>query len=266
MNKDSIGNTFFIATTLCLICSAVVALAAVGLKPFQDFNKALDKKKNILVIAGLFEKGKTDVNQVFASLIDDRVIDLDSGDDVTSEYAGKQSDFDAEANLNEDSDGSDVDPKRDIAVLKRREHRSHVYVVKKSETDATPRMYIFPIRGKGLWSTLRGFFAIDPDIKTVRGITYYEHAETPGLGGEVDNPDWKKKWPGKIAFDDAGKVIIRVTKNVSTNSDIDALSGSTITSNGVTNMLRFWLGPDGFGPYLNRIQPGSSTQTVTNQK
>jgi Na+-transporting NADH:ubiquinone oxidoreductase subunit C len=141
-----------------------------------------------------------------------------------------------------------------------------VYVVKKSETDATPRMYIFPIRGKGLWSTLRGFFAIDTDIKTVRGITYYEHAETPGLGGEVDNPEWKRKWPGKIAFDDAGKVIIRVTKNVSTNSDIDALSGSTITSNGVTNMLRFWLGPDGFGPYLSRIQPGSSTHSVINQK
>ena len=257
MNKDGIGNTFFIAITLCLVCSAVVALAAVGLKPLQDFNKALDKKKNILVVAGLFESGKTDVDKVFGSLIEDHVIDLESGNDVTSEYDGKQSAFDPEAIINESFGGSVLDAKIDVAILKRREHRSHVYMVKKSKSDSTPRMYIFPIRGKGLWSTLRGFLAIDTDLKTIRGITYYEHAETPGLGGEVDNPDWKKKWPGKIAIDDAGKVIIRVTKTASSNSDVDALSGATITSNGVTNMLRFWFGPDGFGPFLNRVHSGS---------
>lgn len=259
MNKDSIGNTFFVIIALCLVCSALVSLAAVGLKPYQDKNKAIDKKKNILVVAGLYQPGG-DVDEIFSSRIDDRIIDLETGKDVTDEYPNGPASYDAEGSLEAEGKFIKLDPKNDKAVLKKRENRAHVYVIKTSASDATPQMYVLPIRGKGLWSTLKGFLALDVDLKTVRGLTYYEHAETPGLGGEVDNPEWKAKWPGKKAITDDGQVVIRVMKVAAGDSAVDALSGATITSNGVQNMIEFWLGPNGFGHYLKGLRQSGGTQ------
>jgi Na+-transporting NADH:ubiquinone oxidoreductase subunit C len=114
---------------------------------------------------------------------------------------------------------------------------------------------ILPIEGYGLWGTLYGYLALAPDARTIVGITFYKHKETPGLGGEVDNPRWKALWPGRLAFDDRGNPAISVKKGAAgpPKSDpyhVDGLSGATLTSRGVTNLLHFWLGENGFGPYL----------------
>jgi Na+-transporting NADH:ubiquinone oxidoreductase subunit C len=114
---------------------------------------------------------------------------------------------------------------------------------------------ILPIEGMGLWSTLRGYIALDHDANTIRGITYYEQGETAGLGGEVDNPRWKALWPGRKAFDSRWRPVIGVKKGAAGPPEtdphqVDGLAGATLTSNGVTNMLRFWLGENGFGPFL----------------
>ena len=143
-----------------------------------------------------------------------------------------------------------VELKDDPATIKTRENHSHVYVVKTSESDETPCMYVFPIRGKGLWSILKGFVALDADLTTIKGLTYYSHAETPGLGGEVDNPVWKSHWVDKKLFNDQGEVAIQLVKsNWEENPHtVDALSGATITSRGVESMLAFWMGEQGFVP------------------
>ena len=131
---------------------------------------------------------------------------------------------------------------------------------------------VLPIRGYGLWSTLWGFVAIDaqslkkgPGYVTITGLKYYEQKETPGLGGEVDNPNWRAKWPGKHVYDSNWNVQIEVTKGGSHGEyEVDALSGATITSNGVTNMMQFWFGEDGFRPFLKNYSPtvGSAVRTV----
>lgn len=119
-------------------------------------------------------------------------------------------------------------------------------------------LYVLPIYGKGLWSTLYGFLALESDTRTVRGITFYEHKETPGLGGEVDNPAWKRLWPGKQVFDDQGNVDFRVIKGrvasdaARASHQVDGLSGATITSRGVSDSVQYWIGEDGFGKYLQR--------------
>jgi Na+-transporting NADH:ubiquinone oxidoreductase subunit C len=118
-----------------------------------------------------------------------------------------------------------------------------------------------PVEGYALWSTLYGFLALDVDTKTVRGLTYYQHGETPGLGGEVDNPAWKALWPGRIAYDEQWLPTIRVIKGKAGSASedphqVDGLSGATLTSRGVTNMLQFWLGENGFGPYLAKFREG----------
>ena len=129
----------------------------------------------------------------------------------------------------------------------------------KGEGDAIEK-YVFPVRGKGLWSILKGFIAVEKDFQTIAGLTYYEHAETPGLGGEVDNKNWKAKWVGKAIYGADGDVDIAVIKGIADNDNqyaVDGLSGATITSRGVTNMLQFWLGPEGFGTYIGK-QKGDS--------
>jgi Na+-transporting NADH:ubiquinone oxidoreductase subunit C len=118
-------------------------------------------------------------------------------------------------------------------------------------------LVVLPVEGLGLWSTLYGFLALDADLETIRGLTFYEHGETPGLGGEVDNPRWKSLWPGRKTGVGA-EPLIEVIRGRAGPTDedpfrVDGLSGATMTSRGVTNLLRFWLGDDGFRAYLARL-------------
>lgn len=248
--NDSTLKTFTVATALCLLCSIIVSTAAVGLKPAQEANKLLDKRKNIIQIGGLSQPGKT-VDELFEG-IEARVVNLDTGEYADDMDPASYDQRKAEKNPDL-SDALENDP----ASIKRREKFATVYLVK--EGDSIKRV-ILPIRGYGLWSTLRGFVAIESDTNTIAGLGFYEHGETPGLGGEVDNPNWKAKWPGKQLFDAAGTLKISVIKgSVSPATPdavhkVDGLAGATLTSRGVSNLLRFWLGEQGFGPYLNKLR------------
>ena len=131
-----------------------------------------------------------------------------------------------------------------------------VYLVREGDE---LRTLILPVHGYGLWSTLHGFLALRGNLQEVAGLQFYEHAETPGLGGEVDNPKWRDQWRGKRAFDAQGQPLLRVVKGkVAPGPDeqhqVDGLAGATLTSNGVTNLLQFWLGEQGYGAYLKRLR------------
>jgi len=124
-------------------------------------------------------------------------------------------------------------------------------------------MVVLPVEGKGLWSTLYGFLALDKDVNTIKGLTFYQHGETPGLGGEVDNPKWKALWPGRKAFGDDGQPKIAVIKGqagpvAEDPYQVDGLSGATITARGVSHLVQFWLGTHGFGPYLKQFKERGS--------
>ncbi|MEZ5318367.1 MAG: NADH:ubiquinone reductase (Na(+)-transporting) subunit C [Vicinamibacterales bacterium] len=144
-----------------------------------------------------------------------------------------------------------------LARLPRLPHYALVY--KLMAPDGQLQAIILPVEGKGLWSTLYGFLALESDLATVRGLTFYQHGETPGLGGEVDNPRWKALWRGRSAFDQAGRPAVQVIRGKAGSATedpyrVDGISGATLTSNGVSNLIRFWLGDDGFGPYLERLR------------
>ena len=129
------------------------------------------------------------------------------------------------------------------------------------DADNNLEKVILPVHGYGLWSTLYGFVALESDLNTIAGLGFYEHGETPGLGGEVDNPRWKALWEGKQAYRE-GNVAISVIKGAvnpqaSTAAwQVDGLSGATLTSKGVNNLVRFWLGQDGFAPFLSNLRQG----------
>lgn len=266
-NKESIGQTLLVAFVLCLVCSVIVSGAAVSLKPVQASNKALDRKKNILAAAGMFTPGehsKAEIEEQFERFRV-RMVDLDTGEYLSdAELARPELNPERYDQLKAAKDpklSQALGPDDDIAGIKRREKVAQVYLL---EQDGQLSKIVLPIRGYGLWSTLYGFLVLEGDANTVIGLAYYDQKETPGLGGEVDNPKWKALWPGKKMFDEQGQVSIDVVKGSVDKSapealhQVDGLSGATLTSNGVEHMLHFWLGERGFGPYLNRIRGGQA--------
>lgn len=253
--NDSIKKTLFVAGALSVVCSIFVSAAATMLKPVQERNKLIDQQKNILAAAGLLQEG-VDIAKAFER-IETKVVDLDSGEFTD---AVDPSSYDQRKAQKDPKLSMALAKENDPATILRRERYSLVYLVRGD--GGALETVILPIRGYGLWSTLRGFLAVQPDGNTVAGLTYYEHAETPGLGGEVDNPAWKAQWPGKKLFDANGHPAIDVVKGKvdaaapGAEHKIDGLAGATLTSNGVENMFRYWLSEQGFGPFLERLKQG----------
>ena len=255
--KESVARTLTVALLVCLVCSVVVSAAAVALKPVQTTNRLQDKQRNILQIAGLYDESRS-IEEQF-SQITPRLVDLRTG-----EFSDAQDPltFDQQKASKDPDMSQQLTGEQDIASIRRRADYSTVYVVE--NTDGSIKTLILPIHGYGLWSTLYGFMALESDLQTVVGLGFYQHAETPGLGGEVDNPNWKAQWQGKGAYDESGDVDISVIKgSVDPNSpkaehQVDGLAGATLTSRGVESLVRFWLGEDGFGPFLDHLRAGEA--------
>jgi len=243
--SDGVGYTLMVALVLCIVCSLVVSVAAVALHPLQEANRALDRQRNILLAAGLYIPERK-VADLFGR-VESRWVDLSSGRFV------KTPDRDAR------EEQISIPKSRDIAGIKTRPRYVEVYVVHEGDELHT---IILPIQGLGLYSTLHGFVALAGDGNTVQGIRFYEHGETPGLGGEVDNPRWLALWPGKRIYDGGSEPRLRVVKGgVDPDSsdaayEVDALSGATLTSRGVSRMFQYWFGEDGYGPFLAGLRKG----------
>ena len=255
-SNDSTKKTLLVALVLCIVCSVVVSTAAVMLRPAQQANKALDKKTNILAAAGLLQEGVS-IEEQF-SAVSTRVVDMSTGKFSDAVDAAV---YDQRKASKDPSLSAELTDEQDIAKIGRLENYALVYIV---ENEQGLDKVILPIKGYGLWSTLYGFVALEADLNTVAGIGFYEHAETPGLGGEVDNPLWKAKWVGKQIYTPQGKTAIAVVKGAVDGSrpeavyQIDGLSGATLTSRGVDNLVKFWMGEQGFAPFLANLRAGEA--------
>ena len=261
MSQPSTGYTVMFAAGICLACSIFVSGAAVSLKPMQEANKVLDRQKKVLVVAGLMEDGESlspeEIQKRFDDNIAARLVNLDDGMVVEKAANGQDAAAYDQRKATKDPELSEEAPPNRAKVA-RTVHVATVYCVKKADKCD---QHILPIEGKGLWSTLYGFLSVDSDANSIRGITFYEHGETPGLGGEVDNAGWKAKWIGRKIYDKEGDVAIHVKKGSAGKPEedpyaVDGLSGATLTCNGVTNSLEFWLGEEGFESYLNNVKSG----------
>ena len=263
-SNDTVRKTLTVAFLLCLVCSIVVSVASVWLKPLQVANKSLDFKRNILAAAGLLEKG-VPLDKQFEQ-ITVKLIDLETGK-YTDAVDVEQYD---QRKASKDPELSDVlSQDEDIAKISRREKYAKVYLVEKKGTvdrssgSNSVEKVILPVKGYGLWSTLYGFIALEADLNTIVGLGFYEHAETPGLGGEVDNPLWKALWPGKRVYknDEVALTVIKgkVTENTKGKAyKVDGLSGATLTTRGVDNLIKFWMGDMGYGKFLSNLKSGEA--------
>jgi len=249
--KETFAGTIGFVFIVCLVCAALVSISAVSLKPLQAANKLLDKQTKILETAGLLEAAGKDIVATYNQRVDAKMIDLATGKVVEGDVIA----FEERADARDKAKSSK--PENDIAGLNRRADKAVVYFVKDEQGKVAT--IVLPIVGSGLWNLMYGFVGLESDMNTVKSVIYSDHSETPGLGAEVLNPKWKALWPGKKMFDEQNNVAIRIVKGGAKAGDVhgvDGLSGATLTSNGVENTLRFWLGEEGYGPFITNYRAG----------
>ena len=256
LKNDSLEKTIAIALSLCFVCAVLVSFAAVALRPLQIANKALDMKQNILDVAGLLNED-TDVDEAFAQQIEAKLVDIESGEYVEGmNIVG----YDQRKAAKDPAQNILIPPKQDIASIRKKAKIAKVYLVKQGEDI---KSIILPIHGYGLWSTMYGFLALAADGQTVQSISFYDHAETPGLGGEIVNPNWRELWKGKKVYDDSGEPSLALIKGIvesgkpGSEYKVDGLAGATLTSVGVSNMIRYWMSREGFATYLDKVRKQS---------
>jgi Na+-transporting NADH:ubiquinone oxidoreductase subunit C len=268
LGNDSLEKTIAIAVALCLVCAVLVSFGAVALKPLQVYNKNLDMKKNILDVAGLLEEGK-DIDAAFSEQIEPKIVDLETGDYVENVNADE---YDQRKAAKDPAQSVAIPKDKDIAHIRIKAKLAKVFLVKEGDKI---KSIILPVSGYGLWSTLYGFLSLDADGQTVQSINFYDQAETPGLGGEVVNPKWRALWKGKKVYAetdqpamdkgtiedaDIGEPALALIKGVVDNErpgsqyQVDGLAGATLTSTGVTNLVRYWMGKEGFARYLSKVR------------
>jgi len=270
MASETVSKTVAVAVGLCVVCSIAVSSAAVALKGTIDTNKVLDKKKNILIAASIIKKGagtsKDEIQKLYKEKLVVKAVDLKTGKFTDKIDVAK---FDARQAIKNATKTIVLKKDQDIAKIRVISKTKIVYLVK--DGDKISKI-IVPFHGKGLWSTMYGFLVLDAKTrKKVEGIAFYEHGETPGLGGEIENPLWQKKWLDKIVYDDNFNVKLSIIKGSvnPTAKDakykIDGLSGATLTANGVDATMKFWLGQNGFAPFLKNLSLNTPTGSVTEE-
>ena len=250
-NKETFGKTLGFVVVVCLVCAALVSVSAVQLKPLQTANKLLDKQTKILEAAGLLELAGKEIVPTYNKFVIAKMIDLKTGQFI-------EGDTDAFEERRDARDATkSIKPENDMAGISRRANSSVVYLVRNGS--GAIETVILPIVGSGLWDLMYGFIGLEVDLNTVKSVVYSDHKETPGLGAEVMNPKWKVLWDGKKMFDEQHNIAIKIVKGGAKAGDIhgvDALSGATLTSAGVERTLHFWLGEEGYGPFITNFRDG----------
>lgn len=236
INKNSF--TFGFTTIMVIIVSALLSIAYIKLKPYQDRNIELEKKQNILSSVGI-------------------TVDRDNAEAKYSTYIKSEIVLN---NKGEEVEGSafDVDLGKEI----KKDVNTQLLPLFISEVDGATR-YIIPLRGKGLWGPIWGFIALEDDLNKVYGAVFDHKKETPGLGAEINTPMFQDPFAGKTIFEGEVFTPIKVIKGGPKEGDmhgVDGISGGTITSNGVSDMLSERLSM--YLPYFNKMKPVFEVDSV----
>lgn len=262
MPPESTKKTIGVALGVSLVCSVLVSATAVSLQERQEDNRAGSTLRTILDDLDLIREDELIARA--RERTEPVIVELATGEIVPEERYDETlnlEDFNIDVLAAHPDYGREVPAEKDFARLVRTPRFMKIYVVREREGDAVEK-YALPIYGRGLYSMMHGVIALKPDLRTVDSITFTEHGETPGLGGEIENPAWKRSWRGKEALGDDGEVIIEVLTGAvdpsrpEANRQIDGLTGATFTTRGVDQLVKFWLGEEGYGPTIGRLREG----------
>jgi Na+-transporting NADH:ubiquinone oxidoreductase subunit C len=265
LNNESPQKALSVVFAVALVCSVLVSTAAITLKPIQLRNQLVERSRNIVSLTGLAPAGAELTNDEILDAVaqlDIRVVNLETGEfDTTIDPAV----FDQRAAAQDPELGTSIPAENDVARLGRRSRFAIVYLV--WDGDELGRL-ILPIHGQGMWSTLYGFIALEADLNTIAAVSFYEQAETAGLGDQITRPDWQARWTGKQIYDSSGAVRFRVAGSgvpERARNQVDALTGATVTSDAVTALMAYWFGPHGYSTFLDRLERTPPVRGATNR-
>ena len=260
--QESPRKALLVLLSVALICSVLVSVSAILLRPIQEANERIERYRHIVTLTGLTAPGQAlDDAQVEAAIeqLDVRVVALETGQFVAIE----PEEVDSRRAASDPDRSIAIPPDADVAGIGRRAQQEVVYLVFAGDgpSSALSRV-ILPIHGQGMWSTLYGLVALEADLNTIAAVTFYEQEETAGLGDQIENSAWQARWAGRRLFGRGGDFRFRVANGIVDDDspaaahEVDGLSGATITANAVTALMEFWFGPFGYGPLLEQLAAG----------
>ena len=229
VNKNT--YTFIFASVLVIVLAAILSFLSVNLSPKQDANIVKEKKQNILKSVGINTS-------------------RDSSDFLYNQYIKEEIVLDCNGDILEGT-AFNVDLKLEM----KKNIKDQLFPIFLANIDNNRECYIIPLRGKGLWGPIWGYIALENDFKTVFGAVFDHKSETPGLGAEINTTDFQDPFQGKLIFKDDNFVSIKVVKGgakLGDNHGVDGISGGTITSDGVTDMLYERL--ENYLPYFTKMR------------
>ncbi|MGI9248303.1 MAG: Na(+)-translocating NADH-quinone reductase subunit C [Woeseiaceae bacterium] len=257
MNTDKPGTALLIVVIVALVCSVLVSASAIGLRPIQERNALIERSRNIVALSGLVEPGRAmSGDEILAAIdqMDVRVLDIDTGE---FDDSIDLQEFDPRAAVLDPDLGIAIPTELDLAQLGRRSRYEIVYLV--WDGQSVTRV-ILPIVGQGMWSTLYGYIALESDLNTIAAATFYEQAETAGLGDKITDPDWLATWQGRALYGTDGRVRFRVAAGpVESGSpaaayEVDAISGASVTGSAVSRLVEYWFSRNGYAPFLENLR------------
>ena len=250
MQNDTLTKTLIVTIGLCLLCSLIVSTASVTLAPLHKQNKKDELKETILQVSGIYRPNVA-IEDLYEQ-VHAKIVDLDQGVYVDTPAADE---FDMVRAARNPDFGTPLSTAADIVGIGYRPRYAKVYLI---YDEKNLDKIVLPIYGYGLWSILYGFITLEADANTVYALQFYQHGETPGLGGRVDDPKWRALWHGKKIYGTDSEPKLSVVKGRVSASDssfqykVDGLSGATLTSMGVEHMIEFWFGNRGYRKFLEQ--------------
>ena len=244
MNKNSNTYQILYAAVMVLIVGTVLAFIYMALKPKQNENIANDTRKQIMSALHIATPSDDQVKETYEKyIIQDLLVDME-GNIV-----------DSAQNV-----AFDVDMKKNVKLAERQ------LPVMKCRLDDGSIKYVLPVYGAGLWGPIWGYIAMNDDGNTIYGANFSHEGETPGLGARIADQDFQDKFVDKHLFKEGeykGVVVLKRGQKSTTGAEqIDALTGATITSRGVSDMLADWLAP--YEAFLKRLQGNNEAPAAVN--
>lgn len=236
-----------IVASMMVLCVLIFLIAIAWFMLFQgEMTEPTAEEKNAAVLqaAGLLRADSQDKksrDNLYQRSIIVRTVNLDSGEWVTDKTAAQGC--------------KKLTPEQDPAQIRQRCTLADVYLVK--DKDNKIQQVIIPVAGKGAKSMMHAFLSLGLDGRTVNNLYYYQQRETPFLGARVKDENWRQQWPGKKVADDNGTPALKIVQEKSGKNDeytVDGISGATLTSTGVEKSINYWIGEQGYGPFLQRLK------------
>lgn len=246
--NDDTAKTVAVATLVAFVCAILVSAASVLLDPIQQAQIEAEQAARMEAMLDTLPGMRDVMEEAGVTALETRIVDLQSGsfapdiDPATYDFVAAASDPELSTALSTDAD---------LASIRRKPFYAPVHLL---ERDGDLLLIVLPVYGSGYASTIRAMLALEPDLSTVAALTITEQGETPGLGARIAEPDWQALWPGKELLDENGDIVIEVVRGQAQSvHQVDGISGATRTGDGITFALQFWMGPDRYGPFLDRL-------------